>query len=594
MTAVDDRIEALIQDDEERWLFFERPVRVIDARDVAAVAPAIAMVEALTRDEGLHAVGFVTYEAGAAFGLRVHPPPPGLPLAWFAVFDTAPTPLRHLSEWGRTGVRLGSDRCQIGVRPLYQVLGLAPSIDRSRFEQAFARIKRHIADGETYQVNYTFRLEGRFTGDPRALFADLVAAQRGRHGVFLRAGDLTICSASPELFFARTGSRLTARPMKGTARRGRSFAEDLKQRDELRASPKQQAENVMIVDMMRNDMGRIAEFGSVDVPDLLTVERYPTVWQMTSVVTARSRARLDEIFAALHPSASVTGAPKVRTMEILSEIEAEPRGIYTGALGYVRPGGDARFNVAIRTAVVDEARGTVTFGIGSGIVWDSDATDEYEECLLKAAVLDRRPPQFELLETMRWTPGQGFFLLQRHLQRLSDSADYFGFVCRPDEVMRALDETVAGGETPLRVRLLVDSHGRIRVERAPLQASPSPLRVGLAVDPIDPADTFLYHKTTNRAVYERARRTGLDDVILWNPKGEVTEATIANIVVEMNGSLVTPPIDCGLLAGTFRAELLESGEVHEATVSVKDITRPRRLWLVNSVQEWRPAVLVAE
>jgi para-aminobenzoate synthetase/4-amino-4-deoxychorismate lyase len=579
MSVETERVEAVVLD-EAGWLHFTRPSRIVEARRPLDVAPAIATIERLTRDSRCHAVGFVTYEAGAAFGLRVHQPPEDLPLAWFAVFDDGPVRIEHLSDWSRN------------VAPAYELGAMTPTVDRPRFNEAFERIKRHIADGETYQANYTFRIEGSFTGDVRQLFADLAGSQRGRYAAFIRLGDLVICSGSPELFFSRAGSRLTARPMKGTAGRGRTLVEDVERRDTLRASPKERAENVMIVDMVRNDVGRVAAFGTVSVPELLTVEKYPTVWQMTSTVTADTSAGLDEIFAALHPSASVTGAPKVNTMKILNDLEAGPRGIYTGAIGYLTPGGDATFNVAIRTAVVDERRGFLSFGIGSGIVWDSNPAGEYDECLLKAAVLGRTPAQFDLLETLRWTPAGGFFLLERHLRRLQDSAEYFGFPYGADGVVEALSEAIRGADRPLRVRLTMTARGGLRVEQAPLEPNAAPVRVALAVDPVDPADVLLYHKTTARHVYDRARLPGVDDVILWNPQGQVTEATIFNLVVELDGVLVTPPVACGLLAGTFRAELLYRGEIREAVVTIDDLRRASRLWLINSVQEWRPGTLV--
>jgi para-aminobenzoate synthetase/4-amino-4-deoxychorismate lyase len=380
--------------------------------------------------------------------------------------------------------------------------------------------------------------------------------------------------------------------MKGTVRRGRTTAEDRFQQRALQTSAKQQAENVMIVDMVRNDLGRIAEVGSVEVPEMFSVERYPNVWQMTSLVTGRSQARLPEVFQAMHPSASVTGAPKVRTMDIIRTLEDRPRGVYTGAVGHVAPGGSAHFNVAIRTAFVDDA-GTVEFGVGSGIVWDSNAADEYDECLAKGAILGNRVRPFELLETFRWTSDGGFLLLDRHLQRLRDSAGYFGFEYSEPRIRAALNRAVANSSEPLRVRLLLSRTGETRVEQTPLLAPDVPVRVQLAEDSVDSSDVFLFHKSTNRHVYNRRLRPGCDDTILWNQIGQVTEATKANVVVDLHGSLVTPPVECGLLAGTFRAELLSRGELQEAIVTTAELRQANRLWLINSVHEWRPAVLWA-
>jgi para-aminobenzoate synthetase/4-amino-4-deoxychorismate lyase len=379
--------------------------------------------------------------------------------------------------------------------------------------------------------------------------------------------------------------------MKGTSRRGRTTADDRTRMEALRNSAKEQAENVMIVDMIRNDLGRIAVTGSVRVTDLFQIERYPNVWQMTSTVTSETSAALPEIFSAMHPSASVTGAPKVRTMELLRQWETVPRGVYTGAVGYIGPDGHARFNVAIRTAVVDHDRARVHFGVGSGIVWDSDADREYDECLAKGEVFGSRLPAFALLETMKWSPDEGFALLDRHLERLEQSADYFAYPFDQGVIRRALAEAVTERRAPLRVRLLLAATGEPRVETAALTVSGAPVRVAMAADPIDVEDVFLYHKTTHRAVYDRARLAGYDDTILWNGRGEVTESTIANVVVERDGRRVTPPVTCGLLAGTFRAELLAKGDVTEAVIPVAAFRGASRIWLVNSVQGWREATL---
>ena len=567
-------------DEGERWLHLESPNRVLEARYPCQVADILREVEELTRRHGLHAAGFVTYEAGAAFGLDVREGDAALPLAWFALFD--PANVREIAAPEPSAP--------------FEVGELRPSMEWPAFQSAFERIRERLANGDTYQVNFTLHLHGAFHGDAHSFFAELSRAQQGRYSALLRLGPLTICSASPELFFARRGPQIWARPMKGTAPRGRTVAEDERQADTLRTSEKERAENVMVVDMMRSDLGRIAATGSVDVPRLFVTERYPTLWQMTSDIVARTGASLADVFAATFPSASITGAPKVRTMQIIKELEPGPRGVYTGAIGYVAPDGNAQFSVAIRTAVIDHATEQLTFGIGSGVVWDSDPKREYDECLLKAEVLRRRTPPFELLETLRWTPGSGYFLLDRHLDRLQASAHYFGITCSLDDVRATLISLVAPygvsgfSRTALRVRLLVDHRGRPTVESAPLSLSAEPTRVVLADAPIDPSDPFLFHKTTNRAQYERAQGTAREEVILWNPQRQVTESAIANIVIERDGRKITPPVECGLLAGTFRAELLARGEIQEGSVTIDELRAAPRFWLINSVREWREAV----
>lgn len=569
---------ARVQTAGDHWLEFRDPVLVLQADTPDAVHRTLVDVEHLTRDRGLHAVGFVTYEAGAAYGLPVSASPGDLPLAWFALCE--PSGVLRIERQKRTAD--------------YRIGTLAPSVERGQFAEAFARIRHHLADGNSYQANYTFRLSGAFDGDAASFFADLCDAQRGQHAAFIDLGRFVICSASPELFFEIQGLDIVARPMKGTARRGRTLDDDRAAGLQLATSAKNQAENVMVVDMVRNDLGRIADVGSVQVSELFTVERYPNVWQMTSVVRARSLAPLADIFSALHPSASVTGAPKVATMELLRALEAGPRGVYTGAVGHVPPDGMASFNVAIRTAVIDRTSSTLTFGIGSGIVWDSDADAEYDECLLKGAVLGQRPVDFELLETLRWSPGDGFVLLERHLQRLQEAAEYFSMPMPRAEVDAALAAAITEAAGPLRVRLLVSRQGQVRVEQQPFVPAAGAVRAALAPAPIDSSDVFLFHKTTNRRVYDDARASvpGVDEVLLWNAGGEVTEGTTANLVAEIDGVRVTPPIASGLLAGTYRAMLLDTGRVTERVLTIDDLRHATALWLVNSVQGERPVELV--
>ena len=507
------------------------------------------------------------------------------------------------------------------------------SVSRDEFSEAIARIKEHIAAGATYQVNYTYRLNAGFTGDAWAFFYELVRDQRTDHAVFIETDEYIICSASPELFFSFSEGQLIARPMKGTARRGRTFTEDGQQAEALRMSEKNRAENIMIVDMIRNDIGRVAIPGSVETVSTYDIEKYPTVWQMTSTVQGRinhedtkahrnwelqgsrsSGLRCDkssvllDVMKALFPCASITGAPKAKTMEIIRELETSPRKIYTGALGFITPRGEASFNVAIRTAVIDKSTGELEYGVGGGIVWDSDADAEYEETLTKARVLTDPRPDFELLETLLWQPAEGYFLLNEHLQRLGKSAAYFDVPLDMHAVLSALEETAVHLEKiPHRIRLLVNragdseireipmEDGRARPPGAPLTARRSvpAMRIALAKTPVDSRDVFLFHKTTHRSAYEQAK-AGLpdcDDVILWNERGEVTESTIANVVVRTEGVLITPPIDCGLLAGTFRETLIKSGEVAEAIISVDELRSADEIYLINSVRKWQRAVL---
>jgi len=368
--------------------------------------------------------------------------------------------------------------------------------------------------------------------------------------------------------------------------------------DWLRNSEKNRAENLMIVDMMRNDLGKVAEVGSVEASNLFAVERYPTVLQMTSAVRSNTSAGLAEILTALFPGASITGAPKIRTMEIIAELEKGPRGVYCGAIGYLAPNRQAQFNLAIRTVTIDRKNGEAEYGVGGGITWGSESGEEYAECLTKARLLWVEPAQFELLESILWEPGEGYFLLEKHLERLGGSAEYFDHRFDPDEVRTRLSE-VAGlfPPAPRKVRLRVARDGAIFIESAPLAPEDScrTWRVGLAASPVDPSDPLLYHKTTRREIYEAARaaRPDCDDVFLWNPRGEITESTIANVVVRREGADFTPPLSAGLLPGTFRAHLLETGRIREKTIAISELPKAGEIFLINAVRKWLRVDLVA-
>jgi para-aminobenzoate synthetase/4-amino-4-deoxychorismate lyase len=565
-----------------RWLRFEDPCEIIETARLDEVLPCLRRMESRIGRERLYAVGMVGYEAAPAFDSALSVRGPGrFPLLWFGLYHRG-EPIELPRPPASAAVRGG----------IWQ-----PSIGRGDYEAAIAQIKQCIARGETYQVNYTLRLRRSMTEDPWALFLELAAAQESPYAAFLDLPDFAVCSASPELFFSLLGDRLLCRPMKGTAARGRWYAEDAAAGEWLSRSAKNRAENAMIVDMMRNDVGRIARLGSVQVRDLFRTERYPTLWQMTSLVEARTEASLCEILRALFPCASVTGAPKPSTMGIIARLETAPRGIYTGAIGMIAPDRRAEFSVAIRTVVVDKARHAAEYGVGGGVVWDSTSADEYRECLLKARVLGHRRPAFSLLESLLWTPAEGYFLFDEHLRRLGQSAEYFGFPPCTAEARREL-AVLAGSlpELPHKVRLLASRDGRIACEAAPIAAADAgaPVRLRLAETPVDAADLFLYHKTTHRAVYESAaaRCRDADDVLLYNQHGQVTETCNANLVVRHGGELWTPPLACGLLAGTFRARLLAEGTIRERPMDVDAVRRGEELFVVNSVRKWRRAMIV--
>jgi para-aminobenzoate synthetase / 4-amino-4-deoxychorismate lyase len=568
-------------------LRFEDPAEVLVARSVGEVRPALrAVQDAVAR--GFYAAGYLAYEAAPAFDHAfVVRQGSDLPLLWFAIYDK-PGDAHVETEPGG-----------------YMLSEWRPATTRSEYDRSIGAVRTAIASGDTYQVNYTIRLRAGFDGDALALYERLRAAQGARYCAFLDLGDRQILSLSPELFFHWRGDTLVTRPMKGTAARGRWPAEDRQLAAWLAASDKNRAENLMIVDLLRNDVGRVARIGSVRVPELFAVERYRTVHQMTSTVTASVRAgiRLEDVFAALFPCGSITGAPKVRTMELIAGLEDTPRGVYCGAIGLVRPGGEALFNVAIRTLTVDRQLGMAEYGVGGGITWDSNAADEYGEALLKAALLTESWPDFELLETLRLEQGV-YILLDRHLGRLAVSAEYFGIPLAVEEARAALPAHArAFPAGTRRVRLLVGQNGVPRVESQPLDTTlPFWQRgeglarnVAFARAPVSRRDRFLYHKTTNRALYDarRAERPDVFDVLLFNEEGEATEFTIGNLVIQCDGGLWTPPIDCGVLEGTLRAELLERRDIGERLLTRAQVEGAERCWLINSVRGWVPVKVVA-
>lgn len=571
------RIDAIVELDAAPWgpLAFGPPRAVVEARALADVLPALRAVEEAAR-AGRWAVGFVAYEAAPAFdpALTVRPPGPG-PLLWFGLHDApfGPPP----SEPGEA-----------------RLVGLAPATGRAAHAVSVERLREAIAAGTAYQVNLTLRLLGRLEGDPLTLYRRLRAAQGGGQTAFVRVGDRAVVSASPELFLQRHEGLVRTRPMKGTARRGRWSEEDEAARARLHGSEKERAENVMIADLMRNDLGRVAETGSVRVASLFDVERFRTVWQLTSTVEARLRpgADLAALFAATFPCGSVTGAPKASAMQRIAEEEASPRGIYCGAVGAVAPGGDACFNVAIRTVELDLATGAAVYGTGGGITFASDAAAEWDEALAKAAVLSAPATRPTLLETMRLEGGR-VALLERHLERLAGSARYHGVPLGLAEIR----ELVAAEAGEARLRLLLPPDGRPRLERAPLPAPMAgPVPVAFASAPVSRRDAALFHKTTARALYDarRAERPEAFDVILVNEEGEPTETTIGNLVVELRGERLTPPLDAGLLPGVCRADLLARGEVRERPLTREDVRRARRRWLVNALRGWVEIALAGE
>jgi para-aminobenzoate synthetase / 4-amino-4-deoxychorismate lyase len=552
------------------------PMGVIVADEPGAVVPALREVEREV-GRGRHVAGFVTYEAAPGLNPVLRAPhASGLPLVWFAVFR---------------GRRDGPPGAPVQGTGTFELGEWAPRVDRAGYAARVERIRDWIAAGDTYQVNYTFLLEARFAGEASSMYRHLCLSQQAGYCALLQTGDVAIASASPELFFRWTGDQLELRPMKGTRPRGRWSEEDRARVRELLASEKERAENLMIVDLLRNDAGRVAKYGSVMVDPLFEVETYPTVHQLTSTVRARTRpgTSLTDLFRTLFPSGSVTGAPKVRTMQIIADLEPHARGVYTGAIGFASPG-EAVFNVPIRTVVVDEGAGVARMGVGSGVTYDSRADAEYRECLQKALFTHHATRNFDLLETMLWTPGAGIRLRLEHLSRIQESARYFGIPFDRAAVERLLDERLLGQAAPLRVRLLVSRQGRVSVERHPLGAPAGVLRARVDRDPVDSRDVLLYHKTTWRQPYDTrlTARPGYDEVLLVNERGELTEFANGSLVLRDGSGSWTPPLSCGVLPGTLRGELLRQGEIRERILYPADLSRAAAVFRINSVRGFTP------
>lgn len=555
----------------ENWrLALEAPANAITARSVDEVLPLLEFAESEAL-AGSHVALMLSYEAAPAFDpvLTVHRPNE-FPLAWAAVFPTT-TDLKAAE-----GLEVTSS-------------SWAPGVSRADYEKAVTRIRDLIAAGDTYQVNYSFPLTSTFTGAAYEWYRNLCLAQGAQYSAYIDLGRHKVLCLSPELFFERRGNHVVTKPMKGTIRRGRWLEEDREMAQWLEGSTKDRAENVMIVDLLRNDLGKVSVPGSVRVSSLCDLERFETVWQMTSTVesTLKVNTNLVELMTALFPCGSVTGAPKIRTMQIIHELESFPRGAYTGAIGLLRPGGDCIFNVAIRTVVIDTETSRATFGVGGGVTIDSTAEREYEECLVKSSFLHASPALFQLFESILLEDGQ-YYLLERHIERLRGSAAFFGFTFREEEIRSALDQIAAENvSASFRVRLTLWKDGLIETEAAAIKHCQGRL-VALAKQAVDSSDRFLFHKTTRRDFYiaQLEARPDCDDIIFWNEREEITESTIANVVLPIDGQLFTPPVSAGLLAGTFRNQLLAEGKIREREITIEELQNAQDFFLINSVRRW--------
>lgn len=554
--------------------FFETPVAIVEARAPGEVRPALARLRQ-AQQWGLHAAGFLSYEAGHALEPKLAPlarpaPDDAPPLLWFGLFEQA----QALADMGT----LLPDPASAWTSPP------RPLVSQAEFEAAVADVQTHIAAGNIYQANLTFPAEVLTAGSPLVVYAKLRDRARGGHGALVFTGAHWILSFSPELFFTLEDGRLTTRPMKGTAERGSDAAADAAAVESLRADPKQRAENLMIVDLLRNDLSRVSRPGSVRVPALFEIETYPTVHQMTSTVTSELEPGLGayDALEALFPCGSITGAPKIRATEIIAETERARRGVYTGSIGRVAPDGAASFNVAIRTLTLraGESRGVI--GLGAGIVADSRAADEWRECLAKGAFL--KGSDFDLIETMHFDPHEGIADLDRHLSRMKASGEALGFAFDRHGARNDLQAATFRLRGERKVRLRLSRSGAVAVEARPMPAEPDePVPVAIVPRPVAADDVRLGHKTSDRAFYDEARRaSGCFEVIFADEGGFLTEGSFTHLFVEQDGTLVTPPLSRGMLPGILRARLIEQGDAVEEDVSLASL--PAEFYIGNSVR----------
>lgn len=567
-----------------RSYLFTEPIEVISCNSLNKVRPSLNIIERLL-EKGYFAAGFVSYEAGFAFEDALQGKAGYVfPLLWFGIYKR-PVIFNHRK------IRFTDNP----PSPDYSLNNLRLNISKKEYINAVKKVKSYIEEGQTYQVNYTFKLRFSFSGSAFDLYLNLRKKQTVSYSALIRFGRKYIISLSPELFFRKEGDYIQVKPMKGTADRGRYLEEDIRNERLLELCPKNRSENIMIVDLLRNDLGRISKTKTVRVKRLFEVENYESILQMTSTIEGRINpgVSLYDLFKAIFPSGSVTGAPKIRTMQIIDELEKEPRRIYTGSIGFISPKDESVFNVAIRTLLIDKERKTGEMGIGSGVVYDSQPPKEYTECKLKAEFLTRNISDFQLIETILWESDRGYFLLDLHLERLSESAAYFKFLCDEKVVLKTLRREALNFDKDrgYRVRLLLDKEGEVTTVSTAIETDNAERLITFSDRRTSSSDIFLFHKTTNRKLYDdeykRCRKKGFYDIIFQNEKGQITEGAISNIFIKKNNIYYTPPIECGLLKGVYRRYLMRNRlfPVEEKILYPEEIRYADEILLTNAIRK---------
>ncbi|MBU1044797.1 MAG: aminodeoxychorismate synthase component I [Candidatus Omnitrophica bacterium] len=581
--------------DQENYLsyIFTDPIKIIQTRDYRKIKSCFKQIE-LAQSKGYYVSGFISYEAGYMISDKfknTNTQNPNYPLVWLGVFKN-PLIFDHQQDKFINNRFLPLSNTPESSNKNYQLKNLKLAISRADYIQNIKKIKKLIASGDTYQVNYTTKYKFDFQGSSTALYRKIRNNQSISYGAFIKSPEFDILSFSPELFFCLNSNKLMVKPMKGTAARGINLQENKQNKKNLAADIKNRAENLMIVDLLRNDLGKISQTASVRVSKMFNVETYKTLLQMTSTITSKlkNHTSLFELFFSLFPSGSITGAPKIRTMEIINSLEKEPRGVYTGAIGFFAPQNKAIFNVAIRTITIKNNQGQM--GIGGGITYSSDPREEYAECKLKAKFLTM--PDFKLIETMLWNKKQGFYLLDNHLNRLNQSSKFFNYPYSKAAIIKQLKHLTLSLNTDYnyKVRLLLDTSGKITLEPSfsLKQKTASTQKIRLSKKQTNSQNIFLYHKTTNRKLYKseykKHKNLGFFDVIFRNQKNQITEGAISNIFIKKNGVYYTPLIKCGILPGVFRDYFISKHirNVEEKILYLADLKTADSIYCTNAVQ----------
>lgn len=567
------------QDDSQQTLLFQNPTKIYIAKEIKEVIPCLKLINKEV-SSGNYAAGYLSYESAPAFDNNLQVQVNNeMPLLWFGIFDKSIT----------------TDYSNHTFQP-YSLTDWQPNVSLEEYYNNVTKIKNHIKNNQTKQVNYTIKLKSQFSGDSFAYYKQLDQVQSANYSAYLNIGEHSILSASPELFFHLKDNTILTKPMKGTIDRGKSYEEDIRNASLLQSSYKNRYENKLITDLMCNEIKKIAKKGTIKVKSKFDIEKYPTVYQMTSTVQAElaHHTNIIDIFKALFPCGSITGTPKQRTMDIIHKLEDQPREVYCGAIGYLTPDHEAIFNVPIRTVVISNQNGATKYGVGGAITINSDKTEEYHEVLTKAKLLTERRPSFKLLESFGLINGE-YIVYENHLKRLKQSANYFDYNINMHAIKKDLAFIAKKHQKDTwKIRLTVDKFGHHLITAEQMSQHPDEVNVTLADKPIAKNELFLYHKTTYRDIYKEHQKEDekVFDVLLWNENNEVTEFTMGNLVAEIDGILFTPPIECGLLPGTYREMLLHKKKVKERKITIEELKNCPKIWFINSVRRWIPVNLV--